>query len=99
MRHLAISSGSTQTIEITGELVSKPYIDITLNEMHKRGVQAEWIDERRLQVPPANYQDGSVSVEGDATAATYFAALATLHSSRITLTNLGRDSRQGDYGF
>ena len=93
------SSGSTQTIEITGELVSKPYIDITLNEMHKRGVDAEWIDEHRLQVPPANYQDGSVSVEGDATAATYFAALATLHSSRITLTNLGRDSRQGDYGF
>ena len=93
------NSESVQTIEITGELVSKPYIDITLNEMRKRGVQAEWIDERRLQVPPANYQAGKVSVEGDATAATYFAALATLHGSRITLTNLGRDSQQGDYGF
>ena len=67
-------------------------------EMHKRGVQAEWIDEHRLQVPPANYQDGSVSVEGDATAATYFAALATLHS-RSTLTNLGRDSRQETMAF
>ena len=88
-----------QIIEITGDLVSKPYIDITLNEMRKRGVSAQWQSERRLQVEPGAYQAGTVSVEGDATAATYFAALATLHSSRVTLTNLGVESRQGDYEF
>jgi 3-phosphoshikimate 1-carboxyvinyltransferase len=38
-------------------------------------------------------------VEGDASAASYFAALATLHGARIVLSNLGTNTRQGDYGF
>jgi 3-phosphoshikimate 1-carboxyvinyltransferase len=38
-------------------------------------------------------------VEGDASAASYFAALATLHGARITLSNLGSGTRQGDYAF
>ena len=38
-------------------------------------------------------------IEGDASAATYHAALATLHGGRITLTNLGDSTRQGDYAF
>jgi 3-phosphoshikimate 1-carboxyvinyltransferase len=38
-------------------------------------------------------------VEGDASAASYFAALATLHGAGVTLTNLGAATRQGDYGF
>jgi 3-phosphoshikimate 1-carboxyvinyltransferase len=40
-----------------------------------------------------------IDVEGDASAASYFAALATLHGARIKLTNLGANTRQGDYGF
>ena len=88
-----------QIIEITGELVSRPYIDITLNEMRKRGVTVNWLDNRRLQIEPGQYQPGSVQIEGDASAATYFAALATLHNSSVTLTNLGDDSHQGDYAF
>ncbi len=89
----------TQTIVIDGDLVSRPYIDITLNEMAKRGIQAHWVDEQTLEVTRGAYTPGSVQVEGDATAATYFAALATLHKSEVTLTNLGADSKQGDYGF
>ncbi|HAH80057.1 MAG TPA: hypothetical protein DCL88_02435, partial [Gammaproteobacteria bacterium] len=77
-----------QVIEIQGELVSRPYIDITINEMRKRGVQVAWLDEQRLEIAAGSYQAGSVTVEGDATAATYFAALATLHKSNVTLTNL-----------
>jgi 3-phosphoshikimate 1-carboxyvinyltransferase len=88
-----------QVIEIQGELVSRPYIDITINEMRKRGVQVEWLNDQLLEITPGPYQAGSVTVEGDATAATYFAALATLHKSNVTLTNLGHNSCQGDYGF
>ena len=88
-----------QIIEIHGEAVSRPYIDITINEMRKRGVKVKWLDDNHLEVMSAPYQAGSVAVEGDATAATYFAALATLHNSRVTITNLGQDSRQGDYAF
>ena len=86
------NSESVQTIEITGELVSKPYIDITLNEMRKRGVQAEWIDERRPQVPPQTTSESKR--RRDATAATYFCCISDPHGSRITLTNLGRDSQR-----
>ena len=86
-------------VVITGELVSRPYIDITLNEMRKRGIQADWTDEQTLIVQPGHYKTGEVTVEGDATAASYFAALATLHGGDITLTNLGSSSCQGDYQF
>ncbi len=86
-------------INISGRLVSRPYIDITLSEMKKRGIEAAWLDDTSLVVHGAPYAGGSFTVEGDATAATYFAGLATLHGSRVALTNLGAMSRQGDYRF
>ena len=86
-------------IEVQGELTSKPYVDLTLDEMAKFGVQVENEDYRRLVVRQQAYRAGAIDVEGDASAASYFAALATLHGGRITLTNLGANTRQGDYGF
>ncbi|NKB98062.1 MAG: 3-phosphoshikimate 1-carboxyvinyltransferase [Pseudomonadales bacterium] len=86
-------------IEITGDLVSKPYIDITLNEMSKRGVNANWCDANTLEVTPGDYGGGEFRVEGDATAATYFAGLATLHQSSVHLLNIGAGTHQGDYKF
>ncbi len=92
------NEGATR-IRITGDLVSAPYVNITLNEMAKRGISASWPAENLLEVPAGSYRDGRIAVEGDATAATYFTALATLHGSRVRLTNLGGSSRQGDTGF
>ena len=48
---------------------------------------------------PQQYRAGTIDVEGDASAASYFAALATLNGGRITLSNLGTRTRQGDYAF
>jgi len=87
------------TIEVEGELTSKPYVDLTLDEMAKFSVQVENQDYRRLVVQQQAYRAGAIDVEGDASAASYFAALATLHGARITLTNLGSGTRQGDYAF
>ncbi len=87
------------TIEVEGELTSKPYVDLTLDEMAKFGVRVENHDYRRLVVAPQAYRAGSIDVEGDASAASYFAALATLHGASITLSNLGSGTRQGDYAF
>lgn len=87
------------TIEVEGELTSKPYVDLTLDEMAKFGVRAENQGYARLVVPPQPYRAGAIDVEGDASAASYFAALATLHGGRITLSNLGSGTRQGDYQF
>ena len=86
-------------IEVEGELTSKPYIDLTLDEMAKFGVNVENHQYQRLVVLPQGYRAGTIDVEGDASAASYFAALATLHGGRITLSNLGTRTRQGDYGF
>jgi 3-phosphoshikimate 1-carboxyvinyltransferase len=86
-------------IEVEGELTSKPYVDLTLDEMAKFGVNVENHDYRRLVVRPQAYHAGTIDVEGDASAASYFAALATLHGAKITLSNLGTRTRQGDYGF
>jgi 3-phosphoshikimate 1-carboxyvinyltransferase len=86
-------------IEVEGELTSKPYVDLTLDEMAKFGVQVENDGYQDLVVRPQTYRAGSIDVEGDASAASYFAALATLHGGSVTLTNLGAKTRQGDYGF
>jgi 3-phosphoshikimate 1-carboxyvinyltransferase len=87
------------TIEVEGELTSKPYVDLTLDEMAKFGANVENHGYQKLIVAPLAYRAGSIDVEGDASAASYFAALALLHGGRITLSNLGTRTRQGDYAF
>jgi 3-phosphoshikimate 1-carboxyvinyltransferase len=87
------------TIEVEGDLTSKPYLDLTLDEMRKFGVEVENHDYRRLVVRAGGYSPSDMMVEGDASAASYFAALATLNAGRIFITNLGGGTRQGDYQF
>lgn len=91
--------GQDTLVEITGDLVSKPYIDITINEMAKRGAHAIWRDTNIIEVSAGSYRGGQHQVEGDATAATYVSGLATLHRSRVRLNNLGYATHQGDYQF
>jgi 3-phosphoshikimate 1-carboxyvinyltransferase len=86
-------------IEVDGDLTSKPYVDLTLDEMAKFGVEADNQGYQKIVVARQSYRAGVIDVEGDASAASYFAALATLHGARITLSNLGAATRQGDYGF
>jgi 3-phosphoshikimate 1-carboxyvinyltransferase len=90
---------SGQLVKISSDLVSKPYLDITLNEMGKSGVTAHWQDDRTIFVAKNSYQNGPRTIEGDATAATYFSALATLHGGAVTLTNIDATTHQGDYQF
>ncbi len=87
------------TIEVEGQLTSKPYVDLTLDEMAKFGVTVDNQGYQTLRVEAGGYRASSIDVEGDASAASYFAALATLHGGRITLSNLGNGTRQGDYAF
>ena len=85
-------------IELIDELTSAPYVELTLNEMMQRGVSIQQ-DGNVLNVKPQIYSGSSIKVEGDATAATYFAALATLHNSTVRLTNLTSNTTQGDIEF
>ena len=103
---LLISSGVAggqsifEKITIEGEVVSKPYIDITINEMDKRGVSARWEGTRSIRIDTTrNYEASKITIEGDATAASYGASLACIHRGQVKFTNLGSNTHQGDYRF
>ena len=87
------------TIHLRGQRTSASYIGVTQAEMARRGAPVETRDPHTIAVPRSRYSGGEISIEGDASAATYHAALATLHQGRVRFTNLGDDTRQGDYGF
>lgn len=89
------------TISIKGVLVSKPYIDITLDSMAKFGVTVVNKDYQQFIVPANSiYQaPNSFLVEGDASSASYFLAAAAIKGGSIEVTGIGRKSIQGDIGF
>ena len=88
-------------IDVVGELISKPYIDITLNLMARFGVQVERQGWQQFIVHPgAHYQSpGTIQVEGDASSASYFLAMGTIASGPVNVHGIGCDSIQGDVAF
>lgn len=86
-------------IRLRGERASASYIGVTETEMARRGALVRWIDDATVFVPPGRYRGGRVVIEGDASAATYHMALATLHRGTVSFSNLGNDTRQGEFAF
>jgi len=91
----------TLTINIKGELVSKPYIDITLDTMRRFGVKVENRNYQTFVVAAdAHYvSPGRFMVEGDASSASYFLAAAAIKGGKIKVTGVGSRSIQGDIRF
>ncbi len=85
-------------IEIIGDLVSKPYIDMTVDVMRRFGVRVENDDYRVFRVPGGQqYQSpGMALVEGDASSASYFLSAAAIRGGAVRVTGVGADSIQGD---
>ncbi|GGI90792.1 3-phosphoshikimate 1-carboxyvinyltransferase [Shewanella gelidii] len=88
-------------IDIKGELVSKPYIDITLDLMEKFGVFVDNQNYQRFEIKAGQsyVSPGKVLVEGDASSASYFLAAAAIKGGTIKVTGVGRASIQGDVKF
>lgn len=88
-------------IEIKGDLVSKPYIDITLALMERFGVQVKNLQYQRFLVKGAQQymSPGHWLVEGDASSASYFLAAAAIGGGTVTVTGIGRKAVQGDIYF
>ena len=85
---------------LEGELISKPYIDITLNLMRRFGVNVENDGYRRFRLPAARYiAPETIHVEGDASSASYFLAAGLLSAVPIRVTGLGKNAIQGDAAF
>ena len=94
-------AGGGVTAEVVGELISQPYVDMTLNLMGRFGVAVERADWRKLRVPAgaAYASPGSIAVEGDASSASYFLAAGAIGGGPVRVEGVGRDSVQGDARF
>lgn len=89
-------------IVITDELVSQPYVDMTVKLMERFGVIVERVDGLQHLKIPSNQtykSPGMAYVEGDASSASYFLAGATMTGGTITVEGCGSDSLQGDVRF
>ena len=89
------------TVQVTGELISRPYIDITCNLMRRFGVAVEPSGANAFRVPAGDgyTSPGTLAVEGDASGASYFLAAGVLGGGPVRVTGVGRDSIQGDVAF
>jgi 3-phosphoshikimate 1-carboxyvinyltransferase len=89
------------TIDVVGELISKPYIEITLNLMRRFGVTVEQDGWQSFTVQPGQrYKSpGSIHVEGDASSASYFLAAGAIAGGPVRVEGVGRNSIQGDVRF
>ena len=92
------------TIAIEGELVSKPYVEMTLNVMRRFGVPATRAGWSSFSVPAGPYRSpGEIYVEGDASSASYFLAAGAISGTKgggaVRVEGVGRSSIQGDVRF
>ena len=90
-------------IEVDGELISKPYVEITLNLLARFGIAVQRQGWQRFTIAQGSryHSPGEIHVEGDASSASYFIALGAIAADRapVRLEGVGTDSIQGDIAF
>jgi 3-phosphoshikimate 1-carboxyvinyltransferase len=93
-------SGKAARIEVQGELISKPYVEITLNVMKRFGIEVKRTGWRYFDVPAGTYvSPGKAYVEGDASSASYFLAAGAIGGGPVRVEGVGKASIQGDVRF
>lgn len=85
-------------LRITGDLVSAPFLDLTIAALARRGVAVERVSLRQFRVAPQDVNARSLTVPGDATAATYPAAAAAILGGAVTITNASARHEEGGQG-
>jgi 3-phosphoshikimate 1-carboxyvinyltransferase len=92
--------GREVVIRVEGELISKPYVEITLNLMQRYGIEVVREGWQRFTVPVATYRSPTeILVEGDASSASYFLAAGAIGHGPVRVQGVGRNSTQGDVRF
>jgi len=99
-----VAQNADIVIEVEGELISKPYIEITLNLLARFGIEVQRDGWRRFTIPAgSSYRTpGHIHVEGDASSASYFIALGAIAAqggAPVRIEGVGIDSIQGDIRF
>lgn len=84
-------------LTLTDDVVSRPYIDLTLQLMREFGAKAEWMDDRTINVEPCGYKSRSYFVESDWSASSYWYEMVALSDgAEVELPGLFEKSYQGD---
>ena len=103
---LPLASGRDIVIEVIGELISKPYIEITLNLLARFGITVRRDGWERFTIPAGSSYStpGDIHVEADASSASYFIALGAIATgiagqNGVRIEGVGADSIQGDIRF
>lgn len=93
-------AGSPVEIEVTTELNSKPYVDMTIAVMKDFGVEIARQEYKRFSIQPASYVSiNQYPIESDASAASYFFAAPAICGGTVRVENISRTSKQGDIAF
>ncbi len=93
-------AAAPSTLEVNGEVLSKPYVAMTLSVMSDFGVYVDCNEEfTSFSIPQGKYRPMVYQVEGDASNASYFWAAAAVTGGRITVANVPVPSLQGDAGL
>jgi len=94
-------TGQGGTIEVAGELISRPYVELTINLMARFGLRVVREGWKRFTVAPgATYASpGTIDVEGDASGASYFLAAGAVGGGPVRVEGVGSASIQGDIAF
>ncbi len=86
-------------LDLTSELVSRPYVDMTAAVMKSFGVTGVDVGARHVRVPEARYVATTIAIEPDASSASYPLAVAAIRGGRVQILGLGARSLQGDARF
>lgn len=94
-------TGKSYTIQVDGELISKPYIAITLNLLARFNIQVENHDFKKFYLPSNQHYHAPANlfIEGDASSASYFLAAGLLSGTPIRVNTIDINSIQGDVAF
>jgi len=96
----AINAKADTEVTIVGPLVSRTYVEMTCKLIHDFGATTSWVSDSKLLIPGRQtYQAREYRVEGDASSASYFFALAAITGGEITVKGIQKDSTQGDLGL
>jgi 3-phosphoshikimate 1-carboxyvinyltransferase len=87
------------TVVLTTDLVSEPYVELTLDTMRAFGATVDRPDPGTFVVQPGGYRACTYDVEPDASAASYLLAAAAITGGRVRVEGLGGAARQGDAAF
>ena len=89
-------------LQLTGDIISRPYIDLTLHTMHDYGAKVEWSDVKTIVAEPSGYRERQFLIENDWSAASYWYEMMAIMGdfmSEVKLSGLIDASRQGDSGL